>query len=402
MTKESIQYIIDAEDRATAKFRKTQDSIRQNVREVKDLGDRSSASADLVESLANQLGGGMFADAAGQIAMLSDRMNQFSEVMEAGKGGVLAFKAGLVATAGVIGFEVGKSLGELVFQTESFTKKLQQARSEAKKLGQDLAEAFTRQFTVNDMFAESDEERLRRIGREISSISDRIQQRQKEIDELDRTAFGEIVSPGAKIKDFSFFDLLNPGTSAQSVTDKFNTDLIESKKIAQDQDQQALEILKQQNIELRRQTGERQKAIEAAENAKRLEQERKQQLEQLGKQFGDQIGSAFKRIDQLRKQQADDLKNRLRKEIAASRNELRSLQGSRESTVQSLASSLQAGPSQRFVTGQAASEFKKTEEAILLERQVKQLERAESIAQRTQEILQEIERKQNQIRTVTF
>ena len=38
MTKESIQYIIDAEDRATAKFRKTQDAVKKNVREVKDLG----------------------------------------------------------------------------------------------------------------------------------------------------------------------------------------------------------------------------------------------------------------------------------------------------------------------------------------------------------------------------
>ena len=85
----------------------------------------------------------MFADAAGQVAMLSDRMNQFSEVMEAGRGGVLLFKAGLAATAGVIGFEVGKSLGDLIFQTEKFTRQLEAANAEFDAFGGKLQSAFS-------------------------------------------------------------------------------------------------------------------------------------------------------------------------------------------------------------------------------------------------------------------
>lgn len=106
----------------------------------------TKASAEFLGTIANFAGGGLISQVAGQVGQLTDKASQFTEVAEQGKLGAFAFKAGLVAAAGAIAFQVGSAIGNVIFQTEKWNKELEKAVENSKKLQQAVMSAASGRF----------------------------------------------------------------------------------------------------------------------------------------------------------------------------------------------------------------------------------------------------------------
>lgn len=127
MVTEAAKVIIDAEDRASAKVMQSAANIDASVKRIRDVGGKAKASTEFIGTLSNSLGGTALGSYAGQLAQITERISAFSEVSRSGSAGALAFKAGLVAVAGVITYQVSTAIAELVFQTKEAETALRNA-----------------------------------------------------------------------------------------------------------------------------------------------------------------------------------------------------------------------------------------------------------------------------------
>lgn len=134
MATESVKILIEAEDQASAKIAAASKKIEGAVKATKDLTKNAKSSTEIFGSLAGALGGTEIGSFANQIGGLTGKLGEFSEIQKAGGAGSLAFKAGLVGVAGVIGFQVGNAIGNVIFQTEKWTEALKTATDESKRL----------------------------------------------------------------------------------------------------------------------------------------------------------------------------------------------------------------------------------------------------------------------------
>ena len=139
MATESVKILISAEDEATAKIRRVTEETKKNVAQIKEVGSQAKASTEFVGTLATAIGGSELGAYAGQLAQITERVSAFSEVSKAGGKAALAFKAGLVAVSGVIGFQVGQAIGDVIWKTEEWANTFDQATSAAERLRAELA-----------------------------------------------------------------------------------------------------------------------------------------------------------------------------------------------------------------------------------------------------------------------
>lgn len=146
MATESVKILIEAEDQASAKIAAASKAVEANVKRIKDVGGQAKKSTEFIGSLAGSLGSSELASFAGQLGGLTEKVSQFSEVSKAGGAGAFAFKAGLVAAAGAIGFQVGKALGDVIWQTEKYTKELEKAAAKSRELFSEIAKANDLRF----------------------------------------------------------------------------------------------------------------------------------------------------------------------------------------------------------------------------------------------------------------
>jgi hypothetical protein len=134
MASESVQILIEAEDKASAKVAAAAQAIDQNIKSVKDTGAKAKASTEFIGVLAGQLGGTELASYAGQLAGITEKVGQFAEMQKAGGAGALAFKAGLVGLVATLAVNIGQSIGNAIFQTEKWNKMLAESRERIKEL----------------------------------------------------------------------------------------------------------------------------------------------------------------------------------------------------------------------------------------------------------------------------
>jgi len=180
-TDETIDIIIDAEDRATAQVRKTTKDIQQQVGAVKELGGKAKASTELVGTLASTLGGGELGQGAAMLAQITERVSAFSDVAKEGGKAALFFKAGLIGAVGVISFQVGRALGDLVFDTKRWREELEKAKTEFDRLTEFQLQLhqkrFDRELALIDLRGDREvelTELLIKKRNELSDVSDKI------------------------------------------------------------------------------------------------------------------------------------------------------------------------------------------------------------------------------------
>lgn len=147
MATESVKILIEAEDKASAQIVAATKKIEGTVKATKDLTKNAKSSTEIFGSLAGALGGTEIGSFANQIGGLTGKLGEFSEIQKAGGAGSLAFKAGLVGVAGVIAFQVGNAIGNVIFQTEKWTEALKTATEESKRLESVASNLRSERFT---------------------------------------------------------------------------------------------------------------------------------------------------------------------------------------------------------------------------------------------------------------
>lgn len=139
MASESVQILIEAEDKASAKIASATNAIDQNIKSVKDTGAKAKASTEFLGVLAGQLGGTELASYASQLAGVTEKVGQFAEMQKVGGAGAMLFKAGLVSLVATLAVNIGQSLGNIIFQTDKWNRKLEEARQQIRELAQATA-----------------------------------------------------------------------------------------------------------------------------------------------------------------------------------------------------------------------------------------------------------------------
>jgi hypothetical protein len=147
MATESVKILIEAEDKASAQIVAATKKIEGTVKATKDLTKNAKSSTEIFGSLAGALGGTEIGSFANQIGGLTGKLGEFSEIQKAGGAGSLAFKAGLVGVAGVIAFQVGNALGNVIFQTEKWAEALKTATEESKRLESAASQLRSERFS---------------------------------------------------------------------------------------------------------------------------------------------------------------------------------------------------------------------------------------------------------------
>lgn len=138
---------------STEKYAVAQQALQEKIKgsgnAYKEVGGKAKSATEFVGTLANISGGGALSGLASQLAEVSDRVGNFSEVARGGKASALAFKAGLVGLVGTISFQVGKAIGDLVFETAKLDKAFEHTKVKAGELNSAVA------FMQGQLFADT-------------------------------------------------------------------------------------------------------------------------------------------------------------------------------------------------------------------------------------------------------
>jgi len=195
MASESVKILIEAEDQASAKIAQASANIDANVKKIKETGERAKKSTEFVGTIGTMLGGSELGSFASQLGGLIEKTSQFSEVSKAGGAGAFAFKAGLVAAAAAIGFQIGSALGNAIFQTDKWAKKLEEAKQRFQELSQQIASAnrerFQDQVATIEVLPEGEQKveeykKLQQdLQKEILGVEQRVKGSKKAVEEWD-------------------------------------------------------------------------------------------------------------------------------------------------------------------------------------------------------------------------
>ena len=129
---ESVEILIKADDQASAKLLTVEKNLGKTGNAVKDFGGKAKATTEFAGAIASMTGNTQIAGFASQLAGITEKVGQFSEVQKAGAGGALAFKLGLIGLAAGIGATIGKALGDVIFETKKFNREFERAKQTSK------------------------------------------------------------------------------------------------------------------------------------------------------------------------------------------------------------------------------------------------------------------------------
>jgi hypothetical protein len=150
MASESLKYVIDAEDNASVKFEKLKKEIDSNVKSVKDFGGKAKIATEFTGTLAGVLGDTKFAGAASVLASITEKTSQLSEMMKTGGTGALAFKAGVLAAAGAIAYQLAYSITRAVVGMDELEKKLVSLKSQFQNTASGFQSALRQSLALDE------------------------------------------------------------------------------------------------------------------------------------------------------------------------------------------------------------------------------------------------------------
>lgn len=216
----------------------------------------TKATTEFFGAVAGMAGGSQVASVAGQLAGLTEKTGQFSEVAKAGGTSAMLFKAGLVAAAAAIGVQVGKAIGDVVFQTEKFNKELEKAIARSNELAaagmsarqNAFAEWKIDEIDLNPAGADAAaQEKLDQVMADITARQQQKQEVEKTIKELEKAAeieWSKVFSLTGTVDQFK-----EVGQYATSFTGESKAWLAEKQRLFEE-DKKSLEELEKQKTEL--------------------------------------------------------------------------------------------------------------------------------------------------------
>lgn len=194
---EGIEILISADDQASAKLKEVSDNMdkaaKQQVAAFREIGGRAKGATEFVGVLASLTGNSELAGYAGQIAQVTEKAGQFSEIQKAGGAGALAFKGGIAALVGTLAFGLGKTLGDVIFKTEKFNRAMAESKRQSEELTSQISRTQSREFSqrkedielISDPGAKqaAQQQFLEELNRDIAAVSANVRQGKKEVEE---------------------------------------------------------------------------------------------------------------------------------------------------------------------------------------------------------------------------
>ena len=251
----SVEILIEADNQASKTFEQVTKDIDENVKNIKGVGEKAKKSTEFVGVLANALGGSELGAYAQQLAGITDKVSQFSEVSKAGGAGALAFKAGLVAIVAVAAFKVGQALRDIILDTKRWTEELAAAEKESLRLADALAKVSEQRFRIEsaeNAAIRDPAERMQASKNQLDAINGEIDSKNKLVNQLKANA-AKIADENAQTGD-DFFGFNTAGIDQIKKTiaeTEKQTDLLRTQRDVLVEmttpRAQALESLKQEN-----------------------------------------------------------------------------------------------------------------------------------------------------------
>jgi hypothetical protein len=249
MASESVKILIEAEDLASAKIAQASQKIEQNVKDIKSVGQKAKASTEFIGQLANQLGGSEIAGFAGQLAGLTEKVSQFSEVSKAGGAGAFAFKAGIVGLVGAMSFGFGQAIGNAIFETDRWKKELEGATEASKKLNAELIRFSD--LRIGDQIQSisllgSPEEQEKATAALVESLRDQARQAAK----ISADSRAELKAMSTFDDDANIFGSLGVETNAKQRRDELELQIKLQDDLSNSISKQAVELERKLNFEM--------------------------------------------------------------------------------------------------------------------------------------------------------
>lgn len=149
MADESVVVLIEGEDNASEKLAQFTAKVDATATKIKATADKTKKSTEITAAFASAFGGSELGGFASQLGGITEKIGSFSEMAKNGGTSSFAFKAGLAAIVGVAAFEVGKALGNAIFQVDEWNRKLEESRERFKEIGNETAKLQEKQFNAD-------------------------------------------------------------------------------------------------------------------------------------------------------------------------------------------------------------------------------------------------------------
>lgn len=276
---ESVNIVVGAKDEASAKLA----TMSANVDK---FGKTAKAGGKAIQQFNTVLGSTPFGQYAGGLANMAGELIEVKNQLGQAANSSMLFKGALVATAGVIGFQIGNAIRKAIDEISGLNDYLRDAIEKTNELGN------------------AEQARLNR------------RDRAKQAD------FAEIENPQEKLAaQKEYLAMLDKEVEAQKLNAKAKQDAVDASnkwyridetdkevemlKAEADAEKEKLKVLQQQRDAMREQTSQREQERlarkEAAETEKRLDAERRQRADEMWKREAEEHQKQINRQENARK-----------------------------------------------------------------------------------------------------
>jgi len=301
MSEESIDFILSAQDNASAVFRETAVSAELMRDKIEQVGKNSKQGAAALEKMAHAVGAGWIADGANELKNLAGAGKDAMAALKGGGTAALVMKAGLVGLVAYGSFKVGKMISDWIWNTKA-------AREEMERL--------TAVFQKSTARGLQEEQRKHELAR-------------RNFDLLQTTAEKE---EAAKQKEIELETVvLNKTKQLDRLRGKVSEDYIKNSEKSIEQYQAELDFYKEFNSEGEKQYRQKVATIEAEQNALKEREANQKKLFEMARDFQKEITNQFLKQEKEKEQAA---KKRQAEEIRLAKESI----GSLESQIQDLES----------------------------------------------------------------
>jgi hypothetical protein len=271
-------------------FAQAQEKINQKIQgsgnAFKEVGGKAKSATEFVGVLASLTGNSEIASFTGQLAGMTDKVGQFSEVSKEGGAGAFAFKLGLVSLVGTIAMGLGKAIGNWAFETKKFAEEMEAAKARALELNSAL-------IAMNSAFIGEQREDIELIrdpegkkaaysqlldtlNRDMAAVEGNVRAGEKAVKEWSEA--WQITGERKASAEMAIAELANDKARLAELTKQRNelmkitseraeqNKLIQQENAAKDRSESYLASLREE-VELLKATKEERIAIEAARNA---------------------------------------------------------------------------------------------------------------------------------------
>lgn len=129
MATESVDIIISAQDNATVVLRKAAENAKRADADIRNLGRAYGSAGDAISKAARAMGGGWMVDAGRNLKDIAEGAGKVRDALRESSAAATALKWGLAGVAGIVSFKIGKSVGDLIWDTKSGVEEMAAARA---------------------------------------------------------------------------------------------------------------------------------------------------------------------------------------------------------------------------------------------------------------------------------